>query len=55
MTLVATGALPGFLAAALAPAVRDDGHLAAAWALCGAFTLMAAVMVTAVRRHGYGS
>jgi predicted MFS family arabinose efflux permease len=46
------GAITGPLIIGL---LAHDDHFAAAWAICAAFALMAAVTVTAVRRHGYGS
>jgi MFS family permease len=46
------GAVVGPLAVGL---LGDHGHFAAAWSLCSAFALLAAVTVLAVRRGGYRS
>jgi MFS family permease len=46
------GAVAGPLAIGL---LAHEGHFAVAWAMCCALALLAAVTVTAVRRHGYGS
>jgi predicted MFS family arabinose efflux permease len=46
------GAVAGPLAIGL---LAHDGHFEVAWAMCCALALLAAVTVTAVRRHGYGS